>query len=162
MKKKLLGLGILVVAASLVSIPASAATPELAEHYLAIQAALAGDSLEEVGEHAMAIEQILTGAGDDQKGACCAGTKSRTAGLAAAAGTLAGAKDLQGARLAFGDLSEILVDSYDLIPEGNVKVAYCSMAKKHWLQTGDEISNPYYGSKMLRCGQFVPQAETKH
>jgi hypothetical protein len=160
MKRKLLGLGILVIAASLVSIPASAATPEHAEHYLAIQTALAGDSLEKVGKHAAAIVQIVNAGVDDREDTVSTGIESSTADIVAAAKNLAGAKDLQEARLAFGDLSEILVDSYDLNPEGNVKVAYCSMAKKHWLQTGDKISNPYYGSKMLRCGEFVPQSAT--
>jgi hypothetical protein len=160
MKANLFRLGILVFAASLVSVSAVVASPDLEGHYLAIQTALASDSMENVGAHAVAIERILNGAGDGQEGTCCAGTKSRKAGLAAAAGTLAGATDLQEARLAFGDLSEILVDSFELNPEGDVKVAYCSMAKKHWLQTGDKIFNPYYGSKMLRCGQFVPHAET--
>jgi hypothetical protein len=29
------------------------------------------------------------------------------------------------------------------------------MAKKPWLQDSEEITNPYYGSKMLRCGDIV-------
>ena len=36
-----------------------------------------------------------------------------------------------------------------------VRVAYCPMVKKSWLQTGGEIANPYYGSGMLRCGSFT-------
>jgi hypothetical protein len=160
MKRKLMGLGILVIAASLVSVSVSAAAPDLAEHYLAIQTALAGDSLEKVGEHAAAIEQLVNTGGNDWVDTDSSGIESRTTDISAAAKNLVAAKDLQEARLAFGVLSEILVESYDLIPEGGVKVAYCSMAKKHWFQTGDEISNPYYGSKMLRCGQFVPQSET--
>jgi hypothetical protein len=35
------------------------------------------------------------------------------------------------------------------------RVAYCPMAKKPWLQDSEEIANPYYGSKMLRCGEIV-------
>ncbi len=37
---------------------------------------------------------------------------------------------------------------------GDVKKAYCRMVKKFWLQKGDQIANPYYGSSMLRCGEF--------
>jgi hypothetical protein len=28
------------------------------------------------------------------------------------------------------------------------------MAKASWLQRDKQISNPYYGSKMLRCGEL--------
>ena len=116
--------------------------------------------MEKVGEHAAAIEQLVNTGGNDRVDTDSSRIESRTADISAAAKNLVAAIYHQEARLAFGVLSEILVESYDLIPEGSVKVAYCSMAKKHWFQTGDEISNPYYGSKMLRCGQFVPQSET--
>ena len=39
-------------------------------------------------------------------------------------------------------------------PKG-VKVAYCPMAKASWLQEDSGIKNPYYGKKMLSCGEFV-------
>jgi Cu(I)/Ag(I) efflux system membrane fusion protein len=32
--------------------------------------------------------------------------------------------------------------------------AYCPMAEAVWLQYGEEITNPYYGASMLRCGEF--------
>ena len=32
--------------------------------------------------------------------------------------------------------------------------AYCPMYPGAWLQRGDDIVNPYYGSKMLHCGTF--------
>ena len=33
-------------------------------------------------------------------------------------------------------------------------VAFCPMAPGRWLQTETTISNPYYGSQMLKCGVF--------
>jgi hypothetical protein len=36
-----------------------------------------------------------------------------------------------------------------------INVAYCSMTPGSWLQTGDEIRNPYYGASMLKCGEIV-------
>jgi hypothetical protein len=39
-------------------------------------------------------------------------------------------------------------------PEGDLKVAYCSMSGKSWLQKGKEILNPYYGTAMASCGEF--------
>jgi hypothetical protein len=35
-----------------------------------------------------------------------------------------------------------------------VKVAYCPMVRKSWLQKDGTISNPYYGSSMQTCGEF--------
>jgi Cu(I)/Ag(I) efflux system membrane fusion protein len=36
--------------------------------------------------------------------------------------------------------------------------AYCPMAFKNkgaaWLQAGEKIANPYFGHKMLRCGEI--------
>ncbi len=41
-------------------------------------------------------------------------------------------------------------------PEGTVYYAYCPMANGnkggYWLSEKKEIANPYYGSKMLKCG----------
>jgi Cu(I)/Ag(I) efflux system membrane fusion protein len=39
-----------------------------------------------------------------------------------------------------------------------VREVYCSMAFGNkgaaWLQPGDQIRNPYFGRKMLRCGEI--------
>jgi anti-sigma factor ChrR (cupin superfamily) len=34
-------------------------------------------------------------------------------------------------------------------------VAYCPMARKHWLQSGDKVQNPFYGRAMSECGRIV-------
>ena len=36
-----------------------------------------------------------------------------------------------------------------------IRVAYCPMAKKYWLQKGEKIRNPYYGKSMLECGRLA-------
>ncbi|MFQ6047738.1 MAG: hypothetical protein ACE5K7_00055, partial [Phycisphaerae bacterium] len=33
-------------------------------------------------------------------------------------------------------------------------IFHCPMANADWLQASRSIANPYYGSKMLRCGQL--------
>lgn len=38
--------------------------------------------------------------------------------------------------------------------------AYCPMADATWLQHGDAITNPFFGSSMLRCGEFQDWAAT--
>jgi hypothetical protein len=38
----------------------------------------------------------------------------------------------------------------------DLRLAYCPMAKRSWLQRDDRLRNPYYGSAMLSCGEFKP------
>ena len=35
-----------------------------------------------------------------------------------------------------------------------MRLAYCPMVNKPWLQKDKEIRNPYYGAAMLTCGSF--------
>jgi hypothetical protein len=35
-----------------------------------------------------------------------------------------------------------------------VKVAYCPMVQKYWLQKGEKIRNPFYGKQMSDCGRI--------
>lgn len=143
--------------------PTPSAFAAVTDNYLSIQTSLAADSMDGVKDHALAIaEQAKSlelkfdfqSAGVLEKDAeACA---KLIPGLSQGATTLAAAQDLKAARAAFGELSENLVTFRNLIPgEGKPSVAYCPMAKHSWLQTGQQISNPYYGSKMLRCGSIV-------
>ena len=79
------------------------------------------------------------------------------AAMAKAAKVVGEATDLKAARDAFGALSDAVVAAAkaegwkDL---GDVKLAYCPMARRSWLQKDEKIRNPYYGSAMLECGEF--------
>ena len=70
---------------------------------------------------------------------------------------VADAPDLKAAREAFGPLSDAVVAAAkaegwkDL---GDVKLAYCPMVKRSWLQKDEKINNPYYGTAMATCGEF--------
>ncbi len=61
-------------------------------------------------------------------------------------------------RTAFGTLGDALI-AYAKerhAPFGaGVKVAYCPMVRKYWLQRGETIQNPYYGQQMSDCGRFA-------
>jgi Cu(I)/Ag(I) efflux system membrane fusion protein len=49
-------------------------------------------------------------------------------------------------------------------PLNKLNVMFCSMANAKWLQTEDEVSNPYYGASMLKCGDKqsnLPNIPTK-
>jgi Cu(I)/Ag(I) efflux system membrane fusion protein len=138
--KSIVGIvGLLLLAAA----PFAASDPlePIAEPYLRIHAALAADKTDGVGAEARRIAERAAQIDD--------GTA-----IAAAAKKLAAAADLKGARAAFGELSEAMIERVKGKPEGDLKVAYCPMAGRSWLQKGKEIQNPYYGAVMLGCGEF--------
>jgi hypothetical protein len=59
------------------------------------------------------------------------------------------AGDLKTLRESFKSLSESLAKAE--LANG-LALAYCPMAKAHWVQKNGKVANPYYGSSMLRCG----------
>ena len=123
--------------------PASAAVADgLAAPYLRIQMALANDSTEGVAEAARAIAAEAAEMGQP------------AAAIAAAAETVAAAGDLQSVRDAFGPLSDALVAYGREVGFGELRLAYCPMVDREWLQAAGEIRNPFYGSMMLTCGEF--------
>lgn len=133
------------IAAALVAVavPASAAVADgLAAPYLHIQVALANDSTDGVAEAARAIAAEAAGMGQP------------AAAIGAAAGALAATTDLQSARDAFGPLSDALIAYGRDVGFGELRLAYCPMVDKEWLQATSEIRNPFYGSMMLTCGEF--------
>ena len=72
---------------------------------------------------------------------------------------LASADTIDTAREKFGILSEAIVtylDGNKLNGGDGVKIAFCPMMKKPWMQKGDALANPYYGaaSPMATCGSF--------
>ena len=123
------------------TMPASIIDP-----YLAIQDGLAHDS----------IDNLRANAGNIATAATSLGAPAMKIDTAAV--QLASAGDLADARQKFGVLSEAIVaykDGLKLKPGDGVKQAFCPMAVKPWLQKGDTISNPYYGSEMPTCGSFT-------
>lgn len=114
------------------------------DHYLKIQAALAGDSLTGVSADADAIAKAVQG--DSMK--MLPGT------VASEAESLAKASNLESARSAFKPLSNSLIKylADNKVPAGTYHQAYCSMARASWLQSGTDIKNPYLGKAMLTCG----------
>jgi hypothetical protein len=137
------------VVVAIVSVAVSAAAAELPkallDPYLQVQAALASDKFEPVAMNAKAIGAV----------AATLGKEAET--LASTAKTLEAAKDIAAARTAFGDVSDALVAYAEKTKSelgADVRVAYCPMVNKPWLQKDKEIKNPYYGAAMLSCGSF--------
>jgi hypothetical protein len=113
--------------------------------YLRIQTALTQDKTDGVKADAATIAAEAGKLGDEGKA------------IATAASELEAAGDLKAARAGFSTLSAALLaygqTHKDSLPS-DLRVAFCSMGSGAWLQKGDEIANPYYGSAMLRCGVF--------
>jgi hypothetical protein len=127
-------------AASAADLPASLLDP-----YLRMHMALAADKMDAVRTDAGALAKAAADAGEPAKKVAEAAQKLERAG------------DLKAARAAFGDVSDALVAyakaTGATLPSG-VKMAFCTMDNKPWLQKGDAIQNPYYGSEMSTCGEF--------
>ena len=75
-------------------------------------------------------------------------------------GTIRAAKDLDGARVPFEEISTTLeVALRTLGSDTPVHVMHCAMALDgrgaRWLQESDSLLNPYFGSSMLRCGSTL-------
>jgi hypothetical protein len=125
--------------------PGSEMPRSIVDPYLKIQLALADDSLDGVKANAGNIATAASGLG-------APAMKIDTTAL-----QLASATELEDARVKFGALSEA-IDTYATglklkMPEG-VRVAFCPMAEKPWMQEGSAINNPYYGKSMQTCGSF--------
>ena len=113
--------------------------------YLKISEALASDDMEGVKMNAGEITTASTALG------------ALAVKIGTSAAQLTSAADLADAREKFGTLSEAIdlyMTSQHFPPPEGVRVAFCPMVKKPWLQTDASLRNPYYGSQMLTCGSF--------
>lgn len=73
--------------------------------------------------------------------------------IGGAAKALQSAEGNEAIDAAFGKLSEAVIAAHPRLPE-DVYKAYCPMVKKQWLQTGDEVNNPYAPDTMPHCGSI--------
>ncbi len=153
MLQRLIVLGPLLIASACMPAPGTSTTPaegaemplSIVEPYLRIHDALAMDSVDGVRQNAGELATAATALG------------SPAMKIDTAAVSLAAAGDLNDARSKFATLSDAVV-AYQTglklaLPDG-VRVAVCPMIHKPWMQRGDTIANPYYGSSMPTCGDF--------
>jgi membrane fusion protein, copper/silver efflux system len=142
--KHLVGAAVLVLGTA-ISATAAELPGSLVDPYLRVQAALAADKTDSVKQDAAQIGIAAAALGESAKP------------LVEAAERLGRAGDLKAARDAFGQVSERLLayaKTTGATSPAGVKTAFCPMANKSWLQTGETIKNPYYGSEMLECGEW--------
>lgn len=125
------------------------------EHYAAITAALAADKTAGLSAHAKELTRLL---GPLPAGKPADGEAAQIRTALVAATRLSEEKlALEQAREVYKSLSEALVPLANLhymrkTSDPAWAVFHCSMAPGSWIQAGDVAANPYYGSKMLKCG----------
>ncbi len=117
---------------------------EVVTEYLSMQGALANDDYQEAYNALMGIHRITMGV---------EGAESLMNPSMKPAG------DIDKLRAIFEEISIVLRKA---AADGKISTglneAYCPMAfdfrGAYWLQKGEQISNPYFGSKMLKCGEI--------
>lgn len=125
----------------------SDSTKAIVQSYLEIHATLAADKLAEVKGPAKALAAQAAALGKDGEA------------IARAATAVEAAVDIERARDAFGPLSDAViarVRAAGATGFSDLRLAYCPMVKRSWLQRDAQIRNPYYGAAMLGCGEFTP------
>ena len=126
------------------------------DQYLKIPKALAADKTEGVTEAAAEIERLAnkldasTVSGEHAKH-----FKNIPYKLKTSAQQLKTSKDINAMRESLKELSKPMAMWVTMSKPKGIYVAFCSMAPGSWLQRNTTISNPYYGTKMLRCGEIV-------
>jgi len=119
----------------------------IVESYLQIHSQLVTDKT----------DGVKAAAGAIVKQAASMGANGAAIGKAATA--VASAADLKTTRQAFGPLSDAVIAAVSASgpatkKELGLKLAFCPMVNRSWLQKEDKIRNPYYGSTMLVCGEM--------
>lgn len=128
----------------------------LVTQYEAIQKALAADSTKGVTKAAKKIAKLAPKLkAKSVTGKHAAHYKGLPAKIKAAAQKLSKAKAIAEQRKAFMALSRPFAMWATMSKPAGINVVFCSMAKGSWLQRDKTIANPYYGAKMLRCGEVV-------
>lgn len=132
---------------------------KLFNHYNAIRAELADDTVRDVGYHA---ERLAVLAGSLSRQALRSSdpgereSSEQLRDLAVAAREVGSARTLDDARKGFARLSEMLLEYRGTAGAGadDPVVVFCPLHNSVWLQrSGDPVSNPYLGADRARCGQ---------
>lgn len=122
--------------------------------YEEIRARLAADTLEEVAPRAERVLGALRSAAQSTRG--LPRVQETLEEGAEAAQKLTEANELDGARLAFGELSRALIALGGADPRlsDGWSVFECPMTQGYskWMQRSDQLMNPYMGQRMLSCG----------
>lgn len=131
-----------------------AGVQEALKRYEAIRTALAKDQTQGVSDAAKALAGAAQSAAAKAQGSASEQLKTMARAAEGLESKLSG--DLSELRKAFGELSRpvvALISAHPELQKGRY-VFECPMAQgyKLWVQTSEEIDNPYMGTKMAQCG----------
>ncbi len=122
--------------------------------YVPLQEALAGDSAakvaEQAGKLATEAESVLKSKGE----------KPSLEAIEKLEDVVAAAKGMKGPaiqelREQFKPLSLAVGRLVEAQPVAGHGIYFCPMADAYWVQKSGALKNPYYGAKMLGCGEVV-------
>ena len=161
---KMFAAGVVLSAAVAVSSPAQAAEmpvgtlEKLVGLYVPMQEALAGDSIATVKEQAAKVaseaEAILMTKGEKPSLEAIEGLE---AVVAAAKAT--NAAEIKALREQFKALSFAVAKLVEKQAVAGHGIYFCPMADAYWIQKSGAVKNPYYGAKMLGCGEVVKKVQ---
>jgi protein SCO1/2 len=129
--------------------PSDVAMSAVTDPYLDIQRALAADQVTGIAASARELAAAAAKMGTDttpiQRAALILASQAATP-----ADARAGFEQVGTAIMAFASRRRAPLGA-------DVRVAYCPMLDKYWLQRGPAIHNPFYGQSMRDCGRIVSQ-----
>ncbi len=170
--RRVLALGLSLILSNLLFAHDDAYKPKFVDtlmtSYFAVQKALAADDLSGAQAGAKSFLVAMEAAPEGSKQ-----ISEINEELSTPASVIANASDIKAAREAFGSLSKemaSLVKHVGVSGDENLYLVHCPMAfggkGGDWIQADKTVSNPYYGSMMLRCGsvkeQLAGKPETRH
>ncbi len=126
--------------------------------YVPMQEALAGDSVAAVKEQAAKVateaEAILMTKGEKPSLEAIEGLEA-----VVAAAKAMNATEIQALREQFKALSRAVAQLVERQAVAGHGIYFCPMADAYWIQKSGAVKNPYYGAKMLGCGEVVKKVE---
>ncbi len=139
---------LIIIATALLSVPAFSQNTEIIfNQYLAVKDALIKSDPEAANKCAVLLQKAIesTASFNSKKD------------LLKAVQKMGKTKVIEKQRIAFAEVSlimwKVVKSSSDI--KQDVYYQYCPMKKMYWLSTEAAIKNPYYGSKMLTCGNVA-------
>lgn len=156
MKKLLLLLALCITATA--SYAQSSGLGNVLDRYYAVKIALTRDNFDSAK---LASAQFATALGTSNL-MTNATKKEVSKKLLLSAKKMQSAHDIEALRMAFRNASLdmiSLVSKYHATGEPAAYVQFCSMQKAYWLSAERDVRNPYYGRKMLFCGELKKTIE---
>jgi Cu(I)/Ag(I) efflux system membrane fusion protein/cobalt-zinc-cadmium efflux system membrane fusion protein len=133
----------------------------LMEHYLALQQRFAADQTSEAALHALGLAAAADDLAEqlDDPGVSLPPAFAQAVRKLRSAALKINGKNLETDRVTFHDLSAAMATLVEHVrPDTRrypkIYIFHCPMTKGDWLQTSDQKANPYYGFKMLDCGEL--------